>query len=113
MERKIGIYGKYFEDFYNEQNQKIKDKIDYVLDIIKHVEQVPLKFLKHLEGHDGLYEIRVKTTFKSIRIFCFFDQGNLVILTNCIEKKSQKTPKVTINLALKLKQEYFENKKLS
>ena len=111
MERKIGIYGNYFEDFYVEQTQKVKDKIDYVLDIIKHVDQVPIKFLKHIESTDGLYEIRVKTTFKSIRIFCFFDQGNLIVLTNCIEKKSQKTPKEPLDLAIELKHEYFKTKK--
>ncbi len=111
MERKIGIYGKYFEDFYAEQTQKVKDKIDYVLDIIKHVEQVPINFLKHIEGTDGLFEIKVKTTFKNIRIFCFFDHGNIIILTNCIEKKSQKTPKDSLDLAVKLKKEYFKNKK--
>ena len=111
MERKIGIYGNYFEDFYVEQTQKVKDKIDYVLDIIKHVDQVPIKFLKHIESTDGLYEIRVKTTCKSIRIFCFFDQGNLIVLTNCIEKKSQKTPKEPLDLAIELKQEYFKTKK--
>lgn len=110
MERKIGIYGKYFETFYLQQNQKVKDKIDYVLDLIKHVEQVPIKFLKHIEQTDGLYEIRVKTTFKNIRIFCFFDQGSLIILTNCIEKKSQKIPKEPLDLAITLKQEYFKTK---
>lgn len=71
MERKIGIYDIYFEDFYIGQTQKVKDKIDYVLDIIKHVNQVPIKFLKHIEGTEGLYEIKVKTTFKNIRIFSF------------------------------------------
>ena len=81
-----------------------------MLDIVKHVEQVPIKFLKHLEGTDGIFEIRIITTFKNIRIFCFFDQGNLIILTNCIEKKSQKTPKDSIDLAVKLKKEYFNNK---
>jgi phage-related protein len=111
VERKIGIYGKYFETFYVEQTQKVKDKIDYVLDIIKHVNQVPVKFLKHIEGTDGLYEIRVKTTFKNIRIFCFFDHDNLIILTNCIEKKSQKTPEESLNVAIKLKQEYFKSKR--
>ena len=84
-----------------------------MLDVIKHVEQVPIKFLKHIESTDGLYEIRVKTTFKNIRIFCFFDHGNLIILTNCIEKKSQKTPKESLYLAIKLEQEYFKTKKLS
>ena len=111
MERKIGIYGNYFEDFYLEQTQKVKDKIDYVLDILKHAEQIPIKFLKHIESTDGLYEVKVRTTFKNIRIFCFFDQGNIIILTNCLEKKSQKTPKEPLNLAIKLKQEYFKNKK--
>ncbi|HMT53144.1 MAG TPA: type II toxin-antitoxin system RelE/ParE family toxin [Saprospiraceae bacterium] len=110
MERKIRLYGKYFEDFYVAQTQIVRDKIDYVLDIIKHVEQIPIKFLKHMEGTDGLFEIRVKTTFKSVRIFCFFDEGNIIILTNCIEKKSQKTPKNSIDLAVKLKTEYFKNK---
>ena len=110
MERKIRLYGKYFEDFYVAQTQKVKDKIDFVLDIVKHVEQVPIKFLKHLEGTDGIFEIRIITTFKNIRIFCFFDQENLIILTNCIEKKSQKTPKDSIDLAVKLKKEYFKNK---
>jgi len=111
MERKIGIFGNYFEDFYVEQDQKVRDKIDYVLDIIKHLKHVPIKFLKHIESTDELYEIRVLTTFKNIRIFCFFDQGNLIILTNCIEKKSQKTPKEALDLAIKLKQEYFKTKK--
>ena len=110
MERKIGIYGNYFEDFYIEQSQKVRDKIDYVLDIVKHVDQVPVKFFKHIEGTNGLYEIRIKTTYKNIRIFCFFDQDNIVILTNCIEKKSQKTPRETLDLANKLKEEYFKLK---
>ena len=110
MERKIRLYGKYFEDFYVAQTQIVRDKIDYVLDIIKHVEQIPIKFLKHMEGTDGLFEIRVKTTFTSVRIFCCFDEGNIIILTNCIEKKSQKTPKNSIDLAVKLKTEYFKNK---
>ncbi len=109
--RKIEIYGKYFENFYVKQSQKVKDKIDYVLDIIKHVDQVPITFLKYMESTDGLYEIKVKTAFRNIRIFCFFDCGNLIILTNCIEKKSQKTPKKAIDLAIKLKQEYFRIKK--
>lgn len=110
MERKIVIYGTYFTDFYLKQTDKVKDKIDYVLDLIKFEERVPKKFLKHLTGSNGLYEIRVATTISSIRIFCFFDEGRLVILTNCFEKKSQKTPKKQLDLAIKLKKEYFNNK---
>lgn len=110
MVRKIFSYGDYFDMFYEEQDQKSRDKIDFVLDLIKHEKHIPKKFLKHLEGTDSLYEIRVSTTFKEIRIFCFFDQGNLVILVNCIVKKIQKIPKNALDLANKLKKEYFKNK---
>jgi phage-related protein len=110
VERKITLFGKYFSKFYENQNEKTRDKIDYVIEIVKYVERVPVKFLKHLEGTDGLFEIKVSTTFKQIRIFCFFDKGELVILTNCFVKKSQKTPKRELELAIRIKKEYFEIK---
>ncbi|MCK5103976.1 MAG: type II toxin-antitoxin system RelE/ParE family toxin [Cyclobacteriaceae bacterium] len=110
MERKIIYYGNYFSRFYETQNNKIRDKIDYVIDIVKYIERVPIQFLKHLEGTESLYEIRVSTTFKQIRIFCFFDEGQVVVLTNCFVKKTQKTPKKELELAKKLKKEYFKTK---
>ncbi len=111
MERKIILYGNYFSKFYETQNTKIRDKIDYVIDIVKYIERVPIQFLKHIEGTEGLYEIRVLTTFKQIRIFCFFDEGRVVVLTNCFIKKTQKTPKKEIKLSEKLMKEYFITKK--
>ncbi len=77
---------------------------------MKFEERVPIKFLKYLESTDGIYEVRVVTAFKSIRILCFFDQGELVVLTNCFLKKSQKTPRKEIKLAEKLKKEYLDDK---
>jgi hypothetical protein len=76
MVRKIYSYGDYFDTFYEEQDQKSRDKIDFVLDLIKNEKHVPKKFLKHMEGTVNLYEIRVSTTFTEIRIFSFFDQKN-------------------------------------
>jgi phage-related protein len=110
VERQITAYGTYFLDFYDKQDSKTREKIDYVLDLVKHIRQVPIKFLKHLEGTDGLYEIKVSTSNKSIRIFCFFDSGRLVILTNCFVKKTQKTPRKELKLALRLMQQYFDSK---
>lgn len=92
MERKIVLFGSYFADLNSRQPEKVKDKTDYVLELIKYEERVPTKFLKSLTGTDGLYEIKVSTTFSDIRIFCFIDKGRLVILTNCFIKKTQKTP---------------------
>ena len=106
MVRQIVIYSDYFPEFYELQTDKVKDKIDYVLDLIRFIERVPVKYQKHITGYEGLYEIRIATSFKNIRIFCFFDKGKLIVLTNCFVKKTRKTPKKEIKLALKLKQEY-------
>lgn len=85
----------------------MKEKIGYVFRIIKTVDKVPEKFLKHVEGTDGLYEIRVEAGGGTYRIFCCFDKGNLVVLFNAFQKKSGKTPGKEIELAEKLKKEYF------
>ena len=67
---------------------------------------MPEDYLKHLEGTNGLYEIRVQQGSDTFRIFCFFDEGKLVVLANGFQKKTQKTPKIEIEKALKIKQEY-------
>ncbi len=74
------------------------------------LERIPEKYFKHLEGTDGLYEIRVELGSNIYRIFAFFDAGNLVVVGNAFQKKTQKTPKGEIELALKIKQEYFDEK---
>ena len=110
MIRKIISYRHYFIDFYNEQEEHVQLKIEYVLDLIRYERQVPKKFFKSLENTDAIYEVRIITTFKSVRILCFFDEGNLVVLTNCFVKKTQKTPRKEIKRAEKLKKEYLKEK---
>ncbi|TPG39349.1 type II toxin-antitoxin system RelE/ParE family toxin [Flavobacterium pectinovorum] len=110
MMRKIIFYEHYFIDFYREQDEKVKLKIQYVLELIKQVDRVPEKFLKHLSGTEGLYEIRVEVKSNIYRIFCCFDEGKLIILFNGFHKKSQKTPKTELEKALKLMTQYFEHK---
>lgn len=111
MVKKIIAYKEYFADFYKAQEDKVQEKIEYVLDLVRFERQVPKKFFKALQNTDGIYEVRVITTFKSIRILCFFDDGNLVVLVNCFVKKTQKTPRKEIKLAEKLKKEYLNDKK--
>ncbi len=109
-ERQIVFYKTYFQDFYILQPDKVKEKIGYVFRVIRTVDRIPEKFLKHLEGADGLYEIRVELDGNINRIFCCFDKGNIVVLFNAFQKKKQKTPKDELNLAKKLQKEYFELK---
>ncbi|MCE9540463.1 MAG: type II toxin-antitoxin system RelE/ParE family toxin [Bacteroidetes bacterium] len=109
-ERQIIFHEHYFQDFYLEQTEKVREKIGYVFKVVKTVDKIPSKFLEHLTGTDGLYEIRVEVGSDIFRIFCCFDKGNIVVLFNAFQKKSQKTPKQEIALAEKLKKEYFNLK---
>ncbi len=79
--------------------------------LIEEVQQVPEIYLKHLEGTNGLYEIRIQLASDIFRIFSFFDEGKLVVLANGFQKKTQKTPRQEITKALKIMEEYYENKK--
>jgi phage-related protein len=74
------------------------------------LERAPSKYFSHLENTNGLYEIRVEVGSNIFRVFSFFDEGNLVILLNGFQKKSQKTPRNEIELAEKLKKDYFNEK---
>ena len=75
------------------------------------MKKVSEEFLKHIEGTDGLFEIRIEVGSNIYRVFCCFDKGNLVVLFNGFQKKAQKTPRKEIELAEQLKAEYFAAKK--
>ena len=109
--RELVFYRNYFYDFFDKQSDKAKEKIDYVLFLLSHIEKVPDKFLKHLEGHKGLYEIRVEYGSNIFRIFCFFNKGKIVVLLNGYQKKTQKTSSKEIEMANKLMNEYFSTTK--
>ncbi len=108
--RTIFLYQDYFQDFYIKQKQKVNDKILWTFRLIETIEQVPEDYLKHISGTDGLYEIRVQQGSDIYRIFCFFDEGKLVVLANGFQKKTQKTPKSEIDKAIKIKSEYEKEK---
>lgn len=110
MARTIIFYENHFIKFYQEQDEKVKHKIQYVLELIKQVDRVPEKFLKHLSGSDGLYEVRVEYQSNIYRIFCCFDEGKLVVLFNGFQKKTQKTPNNELEKAIGLMKEYFQQK---
>ena len=104
------VFKNYSWDFYNSQSLKVQDKVDFVIGLVRTLRIVPEKFLKHLEGTDGLYEMRIKVGSNIYRVFCFFDEGNLVILLGGFQKKSAKTPLREITNAEKLKKEYYYEK---
>ena len=110
FERKVIAYKRYFLDFYEEQRDNVQAKIEWTLKLIQITRQVPDKYFKHMEGTKGLYEIRVEVGSNIYRIFSFFDHGNLVVLGNAFMKKTQKTPKQEIKKALKIMEDYNNEK---
>ena len=105
------FYKDYFERFFIKQSKKVKAKIIWTIELIEELERVPETYLKHIESTQGLYEIRVKQGRDIFRIFCFFDEGQLIIVTSGFQKKTQKTPKKEIDRALKIMEEYDNEKK--
>lgn len=108
--RELFFFKEYFEDFFENQTDKVKNKILWTLKIVEDIERIPDIYLKHLKNTSGLYEIRVKVGTNIFRIFCFFDFDNLVVLGHGFQKKTQKTPKQQIERAEQIKKEYYDNK---
>ena len=108
--RRVVFYKDYFQTFFDKLSKKVKAKIVWTLDLIEETQRVPETYLKHIEGTDGIFEIRVQFGSDIYRFFCFFDKGKLVILANGFQKKTQKTPKNEIELAKKIKAEYEKEK---
>ena len=108
--RQIIYFKNYFLDFFDRQTAKVKEKIDHVLFIVTVADRIPQKFFQHLEGTNGLYEIRVEFQGNIYRIFCCFDEGQVVVLFNGFQKKSQKTPSEELDKAVKIMNDYFDEK---
>ena len=109
--RTIVAYKYYFQEFLVKQPIKVQNKIYKILEIIEFQQFIPARYLQHISGTEGLYETRFSLGSDIWRVFCFFNEGQLVILLNGFQKKSQKTPKTEISIALRLKDEYFEEKR--
>jgi len=108
MKKKIIAFGDYFYDFMRKLPERAKDKIGRALLLLETEDKIPYHYIKYIR--DGLYEFRVSLGNNEYRLFFIYDGEVLVILLNCFQKKSQKTPKAEIDKALRLKKEYYEQK---
>ena len=76
--------------------------------LLKIQERIREKFVKFIR--DGIYEIRSSYDGNIYCAFFLFDEGNIVMLFNGFQKKTQKTPESEIKKALELKKEYYAEK---
>lgn len=108
--RNIKLFKSYFKDFYVEQTDVVRRKINFVLKLVETQRIIPKKFFRIIENADGIYEIRVEVEGNIYRIFCCLDDGAVVVLFHGFQKKTQKTPMKEIKRAEAIKREYFKNK---
>lgn len=87
---------------------KAQKKLAYVIDMLKTGERISVKFVKHIR--EGVYEMRAMSDGNIYRAFFIFDDGNIVVLFNGFQKKTQKTPESEIKKAIELKNEYYAEK---
>jgi phage-related protein len=108
--REVIAFEHHFEEFLLEQSKKVQDKIFKIIEAIETLERIPTNYLKSMEGTKGLFEARIQLGSNIWRVFCFFDEGKIVILLNGFQKKTQKTPKSEIEKALTLMKKYYSEK---
>lgn len=97
--------------FWTNSEKKVIEKFVWTFDLVETIQFPSEQYLKKLEGTDGLYEIRVISDGDIFRVFCCFDEGKLVVLMNGFQKKTQGTPQREIEKALRIKDEYYAEKK--
>lgn len=110
MIREITFFENHYIDFYASLPTKVQGKIDSIMVLIASIRMVPEKFLKHISGTDGLYELRIDYGGNAYRIFCIFDKGNSIILLSGFQKKAMKIPGDEIAKAKLLQKKYNEFK---
>lgn len=108
MTREIFVYKNYFYDFLESLSEKVVTKIEYALSLLETQDKVSKKFVKYLRN--DIYELRAEYESNIYRVFFIFDDGNIVVLFNGFQKKSQKTPQKELEKAIKIKEEYYASK---
>lgn len=111
MDRKIVTYGGYFERFIQGLTEKERQKVKYGLLLLKSQHKVSTRFVKYIR--EEIYELRTLYNGNIFRVFFIFDHGNIVVLFNGFQKKAQKTPENEIELAIKIKESYYADKRSS
>ncbi|NTV68310.1 MAG: type II toxin-antitoxin system RelE/ParE family toxin [Chlorobaculum sp.] len=98
------------DEFLESLSTKEAEKVFWVLRLVAELTLIPAEYFKKLKNTDRIWEVRAAHGNNEFRLLGFFDNGNLVVLTNGFAKKSQKTPLEQIALAEQRKSEYLRRK---
>ena len=98
------------EEFLETISDKQAQKIAWVLRIIRDLDFTPKEYFKKLKN-TNIWEVRIQLGSNIFRILGFIEGNNIIVLTNGLQKKTQKTPKKEIELAEKRMREYLNRRK--
>jgi phage-related protein len=105
------VYSSEVEKFFDNLDQKARNKIIYNIDKTK-FNLNPKNFKKLI---NEIWEFKTKHETIQYRILAFWDKrdkkNTLVIATHGIIKKTKKIPKTEIQKALRIREIYFEKTK--
>ena len=98
------------QDFLDSLSGKAAQKVTWVLKLIEDLDIVPSSYFKKLTGTEEIWECRIAFGSNAYRIFCFFAENSVVVLTHGFTKKSQKTPKTEIERAEAYRKDFLERR---
>ena len=97
--------------FLDSLSGKAAQKVTWVLKLLEDMEAVPSTYFKKLVNTDEIWECRAQHGSNAYRIFCFFSDRSIVVLTHGFMKKSQKTHKREIERAESYRKDYIKRRK--
>ena len=106
--RKVVLFKRYFDDFFDKQPRRVQ--VYWSINVLRTVQDIPRNHLKTLTGTDGLMKTRTQLGGNIYRVFCFFDEGQIIVLMNGFQKKPEKTPRNEIERAIRIREEYYAEK---
>lgn len=108
------IFSEEFEEYYANMDERIREKYDYALEIIRTQYLVSKKFVDNLKNSD-FYELRVSISSNEYRTVLLaidhdsFIQSKNVLLLNSFLKKGTKLYKAEIKKAENIIKRYLED----
>jgi phage-related protein len=97
-------------DFLDSLPGKVAQKITWVLSLLEDLDVVPSSYLKKLVGTEEIWECRIQFGSNTYRIFCFFTENSIIVLTHGLIKKTQKTPRQEIEKAETYRRDYLKRR---
>ena len=98
------------QEFLDSLPGKVAQKVTWVLALVEDLPRVPASYFKKLPGTEEIWECRIGFGSNTYRVFCFFMENSMVVLTHGLMKKSRKTPRSEIERAEAMRRDFLQRR---